>query len=48
MSSRSVILPQSDGNTVRSKKKLELAVTKNFTWQFVKISIIRCQSQKLG
>jgi hypothetical protein len=29
-------------NTVRSKKKLELAVTKNFSWQFVKISIIRC------
>jgi hypothetical protein len=26
------------------KKKLELAVTKNFSWQFLKISIIRCQS----
>jgi hypothetical protein len=23
------------------KKKIELAVTKNFSWQFVKISIIR-------
>jgi hypothetical protein len=26
------------------KKYIELAVTKNFSWQFVKISIIRCQS----
>jgi hypothetical protein len=31
-------------NTVRSKKKLEWAVIKHFSWQFVKISIIRCQS----
>jgi hypothetical protein len=31
-------------NTVRLKKKIELSVTKNFSWQFVKISIIRCQS----
>jgi hypothetical protein len=31
-------------DTVRSKKKIELAVAKNFSWQFVKISIIRCQS----
>jgi hypothetical protein len=31
-------------NTEKSKKKSELAVTKNFSWQFVKISIIRCQS----
>jgi hypothetical protein len=31
-------------STVRSKKKFELAVTKNFSWQFVKISIITCQS----
>jgi hypothetical protein len=26
------------------RKKIELAVTKNFSWKFVKISIIRCQS----
>jgi hypothetical protein len=32
--------------TVKSKKinKLELTVSKNFSWQFIKISIIRCQS----
>jgi ubiquinone biosynthesis protein COQ9 len=29
--------------TVRLKKKIELAVTKNFSWQFVKILIIGCQ-----
>jgi hypothetical protein len=28
----------------QKNKKLELVVTKNFSWQFVKISIIRCQS----
>jgi hypothetical protein len=32
----------------QKNKKLELVVTKNFSLQFVKISIIRCQSQKLG
>jgi hypothetical protein len=26
------------------EKKVELAVTKNFSWQFVEISIFRCQS----
>jgi hypothetical protein len=26
---------------IEKKKKIELAVTKNFSWQFVKISIIR-------